>query len=148
MLGSEINAMAAGGMAKELAQQVYVENPRVVMCGGGGPGTLPSRAVAQPDGSYRVWGQATFISGCHNATWCFMVAPVFEDDAMKIVIDKVESDAIVASSSRFDLTSVVKEGEPRGFSIDENGGLFIGTESPSRILKTYLGDLTPLPNGS
>ena len=85
MLGSEINAMAAGGMARELAKEVYVHNPRVIMCGGGGPGTLPSRAVAQPDGSYRVWGQATFISGCHNATWCFMIAPVFEDDRVKIV---------------------------------------------------------------
>ena len=85
MLGSEINAMAAGGMAKELAKEVYLDNPRVIMCGGGGPGTLPSKAVEQPDGSYRVWGQATFISGCHNATWCFMVAPVFQGDAVKIV---------------------------------------------------------------
>ncbi len=34
MLGSEINAMAAGGMPKELAKEVYLENPRVVMCGG------------------------------------------------------------------------------------------------------------------
>ncbi len=85
MLGSEINAMAAGGMDAELAREVYLDNPRVVMCGGGGPGTLPSRAVPQPDGSYRVWGQATFISGCHNAAWCFMIAPVFENDAVKLV---------------------------------------------------------------
>lgn len=85
MLGSEINAMAAGGMERSLANEVYLDNPRVIMCGGGGPGTLPSRAVEQPDGSFRVWGQATFISGCHNATWCFMVAPVFENDALKIV---------------------------------------------------------------
>ena len=85
MLGSEINAMAAGGMAKDLAKEIYIDNPRVIMCGGGGPGTEPSRAVRQPDGSYRVWGRTTFISGCHNATWCFMVAPVFENDAIKIV---------------------------------------------------------------
>lgn len=85
MLGSEINAMAAGGMQSELAAEVYLHNPRVIMCGGGGPGTQPSRAVAQPDGSYRVWGQATFMSGCHNATWCFMIAPVFENEAIKIV---------------------------------------------------------------
>ena len=85
MLGSEINAMAAGGMAKDLAKEVYLDNPRVIMCGGGGPGTLPSKAVEQSDGSYRVWGQATFISGCHNATWCFMIAPVVEDDSVKIV---------------------------------------------------------------
>ena len=40
MLGSEINAMAAGGMDKELAKEVYLDNPRVIMCGGGGPGTV------------------------------------------------------------------------------------------------------------
>jgi len=84
MLGSEINAMAAGGMPKELAEEVYLGDPRVIMCGGGGPGTTSSRAVAQPDGSYRVWGHATFISGCHNATWCFMVAPVFDGDEIRL----------------------------------------------------------------
>jgi len=84
MLGSEINAMAAGGMAKELAEEVYLGDPRVIMCGGGGPGTVPSRAVAQPDGSYKVWGQATFISGCHNATWFFIVAPVFDGDEIRL----------------------------------------------------------------
>ena len=84
MLGSEINAMAAGGMDKELAQEVYLANPRVIMCGGGGPGTGPSKAVAQPDGSFKVWGHATFISGCHNATWCFIVAPVFDGDDIRL----------------------------------------------------------------
>ncbi len=84
MLGSEINAMAAGGMAKELAEEVYLADPNVIMCGGGGPGTTPSKAVAQPDGSYRIWGHTTFISGCHNATWCFMVAPVFDGDELRL----------------------------------------------------------------
>jgi alkylation response protein AidB-like acyl-CoA dehydrogenase len=84
MLGSEINAMAAGGMERSLAEEVYVADPRVIMCGGGGPGTMPARAVAQPDGSYRVWGQATFISGCHNATWCFIVAPVYDGEEMRL----------------------------------------------------------------
>jgi indole-3-acetate monooxygenase len=76
MLGSEINAMAAGGMDPELAREVYLENPGVVMCGGGGPGSTPPRAERQEDGSVRVWGQTTFISGCHNAHWCFMGAPL------------------------------------------------------------------------
>jgi len=79
MLGSEINAMAAGGMPKDLAREVYLDNPRVVMCGGGGPGTQPSYALDQGDGSYRVWGESTFISGCHNSTWCFMGAPILDD---------------------------------------------------------------------
>ena len=78
MLGSEINAMAAGGMDPELAKEIYLDNPRVVMCGGGGPGTTPPRAERQPDGSVKVWGQATFISGCHNADYCFMGAPLMK----------------------------------------------------------------------
>jgi len=81
MLGSEINAMAAGGMDKALAHEVYVENPRVVMCGGGGPGSKPAYAIEQRDGSYKVWGESTFISGCHNSTWCFMGAPIIDDGA-------------------------------------------------------------------
>lgn len=84
MLGSEINAMAAGGMDPEIAREVYVDDPRVIMCGGGGPGTIPPRAVEQPDGSYLVSGRTTFISGCHNAEWCFMIAPAYVGDEMKL----------------------------------------------------------------
>jgi alkylation response protein AidB-like acyl-CoA dehydrogenase len=80
MLGSEINAMAVGGMDPELAKEVYLDNPRVIMCGGGGPGSQPSRAERQPDGSVKVWGQTTFISGCHNAAYCFMGAPLMKGD--------------------------------------------------------------------
>ncbi len=83
MLGSEINAMAAGGMDPDLAQEVYVDNPRVIMCGGGGPGTTPPRAERTEDGGVKVWGQATFISGCHNADWCFMGAPLMRGDDME-----------------------------------------------------------------
>ena len=35
MLGSEINAMAAGGMPKAVAKEIFIDNPRVVMCGVG-----------------------------------------------------------------------------------------------------------------
>ena len=79
MLGSEINAMAAGGMDKDLAREIYVDNPNVIMCGGGGPGSQPPRAERCEEG-VRVWGQTTFISGCHNATWCFMAAPLMDGD--------------------------------------------------------------------
>ena len=84
MLGSEINAMAAGGMARDLAEEVYLGNPRVIMCGGGGPGSTPPRAERQADGGVRVWGQTTFISGCHNAQWCFMGAPLLQDGAPEL----------------------------------------------------------------
>jgi alkylation response protein AidB-like acyl-CoA dehydrogenase len=87
MLGSEINAMAAGGMPADIAKEVYVDNPGVIMCGGGGPGTVPSRAEPQADGGMRVWGQTTFISGCHNAEWCFMAAPVIVDGEMQNLPD-------------------------------------------------------------
>ncbi len=84
MIGSEINAIAAGGMDPAIAKEVYLDNPRVIMCGGGGPGTQPSYAIEQKDGSYRVWGQATFLSGCHNAEWAFMAAPIVEDGNPKM----------------------------------------------------------------
>src|SRR5690606_14363503 len=80
MLGSEINAMAAGGMDPEPARGGEVADPGVVMCGGGGPGSRPPRAERQEDGGVRVWGQTTFISGCHNAHWCFMGAPLMQGD--------------------------------------------------------------------
>ncbi len=76
MLGSEINAMAAGGMDPDLAREVYLDDPRVIMCGGGGPGGGPPRAERQKDGGVRVWGRTTFISGCYNARYCFMGAPL------------------------------------------------------------------------
>ncbi|TDI59874.1 MAG: hypothetical protein E2O92_06700 [Alphaproteobacteria bacterium] len=75
MLGSEINAMAAGGMDPKIAKEIFLDNPRTVMCGGGGPGSVPARAEKQSDGSYKVWGESTFISGCYNSEWCFMPAP-------------------------------------------------------------------------
>ena len=81
MLGSEINAMACGGMDPELAKEVYLDNPNVIMCGGGGPGSLPPRAERAENGGVRVWGQSTFISGCHNADWCFMAAPLMKGEA-------------------------------------------------------------------
>lgn len=80
MLGSEINAMAAGGMDPKIAEEIYLGNPRVIMCGGGGPGSKPPRAERTSDGGIRVWGQTTFISGCYNASWCFMMAPVMNGD--------------------------------------------------------------------
>ncbi|MGK0223499.1 MAG: alkylation response protein AidB-like acyl-CoA dehydrogenase [Limisphaerales bacterium] len=79
MLGSEINAMAAGGMERDLAREVFLDNPRVIMCGGGGPGSAPAYAVEQSNGDYKVWGETTFISGCHGASWCFMGAPIVDD---------------------------------------------------------------------
>lgn len=84
MLGSEINAMAAGGMDPVLAKEIYVDNPGTVMCGGGGPGSTPPRAERQPDGSVKVWGQTTFISGCHNADYCFMGAPLMKGDDIEL----------------------------------------------------------------
>ena len=70
-------------MDPELAKEVFLDNPRVIMCGGGGPGGTPARAERQEDGSIKIWGQTTFISGCHNATWCFMGAPLMKGDEVE-----------------------------------------------------------------
>lgn len=79
MIGSEINAMAAGGMPDELAKEVFIDNPRVIMCGGGGPGTQPSRALKEA-GGWRVFAQSSFMSGCHNSAWAFQSAPLFDGE--------------------------------------------------------------------
>lgn len=77
MIGSEINALAAGGMVPALAKEVYIDDPDVIMCGGGGPGGRADRVV-KVEGGWRIWAQTTFQSGCHNARWCFQAAPVYE----------------------------------------------------------------------
>jgi len=79
MLGSEINAMAAGGMEQGLAKEIYLDDPRVIMCGGGGTGSIPATAVRQPDGGLLVTGEATFLSGCWNAEWALIPAPEVEE---------------------------------------------------------------------
>ena len=79
MLGSEINGMAVGAMDPTLAKEVYVDNPRIVMCGGGGAIVEPPRAEKQADGSYKIWGAIAFVSGVHNAEWCFMPAPIYSN---------------------------------------------------------------------
>lgn len=84
MIGSEINAMGAGGMPPDLAKEVYIDNPRVIMCGGGGPGSTMPRAEPQEDGSYRVWSQTSFMSGCNQAEWCFQMAPVVEKGEVRM----------------------------------------------------------------
>ncbi len=87
MIGSEINAMAAGGMPPALAREVYIDNPRVIMCGGGGPGSAIPRAEPQGDGSFRVWAQTSFMSGCNQAEWCFQMAPIIENGEPKMKPD-------------------------------------------------------------
>ncbi len=83
MIGSEINAMAAGGMDPDIAREVYVDNPRVIMCGGGGA-VKPPRAEYQPDGSVKVWAQSNFMSGCHQCEYAFLMAPLMKGDEMDL----------------------------------------------------------------
>ena len=93
MIGSEINAMAAGGMDPALAREVYLDNPRVIMCGGGGPQRVgEGRAIApglpkavKVDGGWRIWTQSSFQSGCHNAEWHFGMALVHDTDGQMVL---------------------------------------------------------------
>ena len=39
---------------EQIAREIYVDNPRVIMCGGGGTGSIPATAVRQPDGGFDV----------------------------------------------------------------------------------------------
>ena len=85
MIGSEINAMAAGGMPDDLAKEVYIDNPRVIMCGGGGPGTKPAKAIPHPDGGYKIYSQSSFQSGIHNSEWCFQSAPICDENGEPVL---------------------------------------------------------------
>lgn len=79
MIGLETAGMVVGGMDPSLAKEIFLGNPRVIMCGGGGPGGQPPRAERQPDGGVKVWGRTTYTSGCANADFCFMAAPLTKD---------------------------------------------------------------------
>ncbi len=84
MIGSETAAMAAGGMEPAVAKEVFFDNPRVVMCGGGGPGTTPARAERQADGGVKVWGRTTFTSACDIADYAFMPAALSKNGAPEL----------------------------------------------------------------
>ncbi|MGV0034679.1 MAG: hypothetical protein ACNYPE_06860 [Candidatus Azotimanducaceae bacterium WSBS_2022_MAG_OTU7] len=74
MLGSEINAMAVGGMDPELARKsTWVTH--ALLCAVAVVQAAHPRAERQPDGSVKVWGQTAFISGCHNADFCLWAHP-------------------------------------------------------------------------
>ena len=85
MIGSEINAMAAGGLPEERVKEVFLDNPGVIMCGGGGPGTSATPHAKKVDGGYKVWAETSFMSGCHNSTWAFQNAPLVNDDGEPIL---------------------------------------------------------------
>ena len=51
MTGSEINAMGAGGMPADLAKEVFIDNPRVICCGGGSHGAFVARLCHGSHGS-------------------------------------------------------------------------------------------------
>jgi alkylation response protein AidB-like acyl-CoA dehydrogenase len=78
MIGSEINALVAGGCPEPQAKEIYGDW-NVIMCGGGGPGTQPSRALRE-EGGWRVFAQSTFMSGCHDATYAVQTAPLFDGE--------------------------------------------------------------------
>ena len=141
MLGSEINAMAAGGMAKDLAREIYIDNSRVVMCGGGGPGSLPSYAIVQKDGSVKVWGEATFISGCYNAEWCFMAAPIVEA-GQEHAANPMAARMWFLHKSQFEILDVWDMGGLRGSG--SNTVRAVGAVVPAKYAQVELVTLPPL----
>ena len=69
------NAIAAGCLPKQAAEEVFGSNPSAVIAGTVRP--FPGNTATPFDGGYRVNGRWTVASGCHQADWmagaCFVI---------------------------------------------------------------------------
>ena len=76
--------MAAGGMDPALAQKVYVENPRVVMCGGEDP--APSRAgpCARPTAATRSGARRRSSAAATTRRGASWPRPVYDGDELRL----------------------------------------------------------------
>ena len=77
MIGSETNGLAAGSMPQAQAEEIFGGSPypRVVFCGAAGP---PGTAE-QIEGGWKINGQWSFVSGCHQCDWFFGTTIVMQD---------------------------------------------------------------------
>jgi len=68
-------ATHAAFLPKEVACQIWAEDPRAVIANG--PTPISAQAVAV-EGGYRVTGRWTFSSGCRHATWLAGITTIVE----------------------------------------------------------------------
>ena len=80
-INSEINGLVVRKMDLTLADKVF-DDWDALVCSGLGPpnGPYPGRTARREGAGWRLNYQGSFASGCHNATWNFVMAAVCLDE--------------------------------------------------------------------
>ena len=81
-INSEINGLVVRRMDRALCDEVF-DDWDALVCSGLGPpnGPNPGRTARREGDGWRLSYQGSFASGCHNATWNFVMSPVVIDEA-------------------------------------------------------------------
>ncbi len=79
---SETNGLVVRQMDRALADKVF-DDWDAVVCGGLGTpnGPNPGQTARREGDGWRLSYQGAFASGCHNATWAFVISPFIVDEA-------------------------------------------------------------------
>jgi alkylation response protein AidB-like acyl-CoA dehydrogenase len=80
-ISSEINSLVIRQMKPDFAYQIF-DDWDVLVCSGHGPanGPNPGRKVKRDGDGWRLNYQGSFASGCHNATWNFLMGNMCVDE--------------------------------------------------------------------
>ena len=80
-ISSEINALIIRQMPEQMAKRIY-NDWNVLVCSGHGPanGPNPGRNARRDGNGWRLNYQGSFASGCHNATWNYLMGPMVTDE--------------------------------------------------------------------
>lgn len=80
-INSEINGLIVRRMDRALCDKVF-DDWDALVCSGLGPpnGPNPGRTARKEGDGWRLQYQGSFASGCHNATWNFVMSPVVVDE--------------------------------------------------------------------
>ena len=81
-INSEINGLIVRRMDRALCDEIF-DDWDALVCSGLGPpnGPNPGRTARREGDGWRLSYQGSFASGCHNATWNFVMSPVVIDEA-------------------------------------------------------------------
>ena len=81
-INSEINGLIVRRMDRALCDEIFGDWEALVCSGLGPPnGPNPGRTARREGDGWRLSYQGSFASGCHNATWNFVMSPVVIDEA-------------------------------------------------------------------
>ena len=79
---SETNGLVVRQMDRALCDKVFDDWDAVVVGGLGTPnGPNPGQTARREGDGWRLSYQGAFASGCHNATWAFVISPFVVDEA-------------------------------------------------------------------